>query len=229
MLDAEAKTMAPETARVADRFVLQQIDEKRPEAVHDDFSGGEPMIEPDLIAQSAHRRQAYCLEKGIDYGFSLTTNGTRLFPDVVESFLPLGLDGIRVSLAGPESIHNRGFPVYNPSLRNGYMADFENTFVIDTDGSVIPCPSLQGGEMAYGNVASGVDFLAESALIERKLPDRCMTKCELLPLCGGCCRLQALVQTGDFNAVDCHYEGLRATVEHWMVKRAAETLDGGNG
>lgn len=322
VLDAEAKTMAPETARDADRFVFQQIDEKRPDMVHDDFSGGEPMLNPAAIALSASRRQAYCREKGIDYGFSLTTNGTRLFPDIVESFVPLGLDGIRLSLAGPESVHNRlrpcadhdnpyelillnlekvaplvplsiecqydagsedyleipsmldelscrgipindiafthimetrrntpfsaggnieiqlflldfaherGFPVYDKPPRNGCMADYESVFVIDTDGSIIPCPSLQGGEMAYGNVATGVDFLAESALIERRLPRRCLTQCELLPLCGGGCRLQSLVKTGDFNAIDCHYASLRAMAEHWMEKRAKTVLACGKG
>ncbi len=317
VIDAEAKIMTPETVRAANRFVFEQIDEKSPESVHDDFSGGEPMLAPGIILQAARARQLYCRERGIDYSFSITSNGTRLFPEVVDSLLTFGLDHIRVSLAGPAPLHNRlrpcvdhdnpyaiilkhlekvarmvpvgvecqydagaadyriipemldelaqrgipikevafthimetrrdtpfkaggnidihlylleeahkrGFPEYDRPPRSGCMADFESTFVIDTDGSIIPCPSLQGGELTYGNVFTGVDFLAESALIERRLPRRCRTACELLPLCGGGCRLQAQTKTGDFNAVYCNYDTLRIMTEHWMEKKALASL-----
>ncbi|MBW2598457.1 MAG: SPASM domain-containing protein, partial [Deltaproteobacteria bacterium] len=108
------------------------------------------------------------------------------------------------------------------------MADFRSIYVFDTDGSIIPCPSLQGGEMAYGNVLTGIDFVAESQLLNRKLPDQCLKQCELLPLCMGGCRLQALTRQNDFNGIDCHYDIYRSLLEDYIRAQvfAALSQDG---
>ncbi len=104
---------------------------------------------------------------------------------------------------------------------NGCMADFRARFVFDADGSIIPCPSLQGGEMAYGHVTTGVDFVAESQLLKRRLPDKCLNECPILPVCMGGCRLQALVNGNGFNGIDCHYEIHRLFVEEYIRERAS--------
>jgi radical SAM protein with 4Fe4S-binding SPASM domain len=97
-------------------------------------------------------------------------------------------------------------------------------FVFDTDGSIIPCPGLQNGEMAYGHVEQGVNFIAESQLLKRRLPSTCLEKCPLLPLCMGGCRLQALTIDNDFAGVDCQYEALVVFLEDYVRHMAEKTL-----
>jgi uncharacterized protein len=104
------------------------------------------------------------------------------------------------------------------------MTDFRSVVVFDTDGSIIPCPSLQGNEMVYGNVIDGIDFVAESQLLNRNLPDRCLNDCELLPICFGGCRLQALIHTNDFNGIDCHYDAYRLFLEDYIKAKAEAFL-----
>ncbi|BBO83601.1 radical SAM/SPASM domain-containing protein [Desulfosarcina ovata subsp. sediminis] len=318
ILDLEAETMTPETARAMDAFYIEEITRQRPLRVTDAYSGGEPLLNLDIIVQSASRRHHFCLGKGIEYGFSVTTNGTLLTSEVVGQLLGLGLTVIRVSMAGPADVHDRLRPsakgqgtyatimdnlaavsgmvpitiecqydagsedfgripemmddlvrrkiriadmAFTPILAkrgddrfcagmgtpgqmqylqaeamqrglatnpeapaNTCQADFRAFYVFDTDGSIIPCSSLQCGELAYGHVRTGIDFVAEAQLLTRRLPDQCLKHCELLPVCMGGCRLQALAQEGDFNGIDCHYGMYARLLEDWIRARAASVL-----
>lgn len=315
ILDPEAMEMSPETARAMDRFYIETIEEKSPQKVEDDYLGGEPLLNAGIILESAGRRFYYCLGRGIEYSFVITTNGTLIRPSMISDMKEVGLTGIRVSLAGPAPVHDRlrpsknngktydlimenlkaisglvpitiecqydsgaldflsipdmlddigerniaienvaftpilprrgenpydsgtgdprifsylmqeagkrGFPQDNEAPSNTCMADFRARFVFDADGSIIPCPSLQGGEMAYGHVIKGIDFVAESELLKRRLPDRCLNECPILPICMGGCRLQALVHQKDFNGIDCHYDTYRFFLEEYIRQRAS--------
>lgn len=318
ILDPEAQTMSSETARSVDAFYIQQIALHHPKRVTDAYSGGEPLLNLNVICESAARRYYFCLGKGIEYGFNVTTNGTLLTAEVVERLKRVGLTEIRVSMAGPADVHDRlrpaagGEGTYETIMKNleavsrtalitiecqydagaddgdripemmddiisrnikisdisftpimekrgnndfqygvgepGQMlylqeaaaerglstnrdapsnacqADFRAFFVFDTDGSIIPCSSLQCGEMAYGHVGRGVDFVAETQFLARKLPDQCRTHCQLLPMCMGGCRLQALTRDGDFNGIDCHYGTYYRLLEAWMERKALAIL-----
>lgn len=315
ILDPEPKEMSHETARAMDRFYIETIEEKNPQRVEDDYLGGEPLLNAGIIQESAARRFYYCLGKGIEYGFFITTNGTLIRPSIISEMKEVGLTGIRVSLAGPAPVHDllrpsknngktydlimenlqdisglipiniecqydsgaldflsipemlddigerniaveniaftpilprrggspydsgmgdprilsylmreagkRGYPQGGEAPSNTCMADFRSRFVFDTDGSIIPCPSLQGAEMAYGHVTTGVDFVSESELLKRRLPDRCLNECSILPICMGGCRLQALVNQKDFNGIDCHHDTYRLFLEEYIKERAS--------
>ncbi len=318
ILDPEATDMSAAIARKMDDFYLEQIESNHPRQTKDDYLGGEPLMNLDVIIESASRRFYFCKGRGIDYAFTMTTNGTLITPTPIARLKAVGLTAVRVSLAGPAEVHDslrpsagggktyekilknleeisgsvpiriecqydagardfkripemledmhcrnirvediaftpilekrgesgfcagmgdveiflflkqeaaqRGFPVNGNAPSNACMTDFRSIYVFDTDGSIIPCPSLQGGEMAYGNVLTGIDFVAESQLLNRKLPDQCLNQCELLPICMGGCRLQALTRHNDFNGIDCHYDTYRSLLEDYIRAKAAAAL-----
>jgi len=105
-------------------------------------------------------------------------------------------------------------------------ADFKAMFVFDTNGSIIPCPGLQEGEMAYGHITKGIDFVAEAMLLKRNLPDKCVNHCPLLPICMGGCRQQALVYQGDFSGIDCQYDSQRLFLDNYIREMATVALAG---
>jgi uncharacterized protein len=318
VLDPESGTMSLETARAMDTFCLERIAAYHPQRVTSAYSGGEPLINLEVMVASAGRQFYYCRGMGIDYSFIITTNGTLLTPNTVKRLKAVGLSGIRVSMAGPEDIHDRLRPsaegkgtyakimknleaisgtvpitiecqydagtddftrvpemmddmvrrnirvediAFTPILAkrgesrfdagmgnpdrmlflqqaaaerglsssqeapsNACLADFRSFYVFDTDGAIIPCSSLQGGELAYGHVERGIDFMAEAQLLNRKLPEKCLDRCELLPLCMGGCRLQALTHGGDFNGIDCHYDIYSRLLADWIEKKALAVL-----
>ena len=310
ILAPEAKDMSLKIARDMDEFYIKQMISNHVRQVRDDYIGGEPTMNSNVIVKSASRRFYFCKGRGIDYGFIITTNGTLITPEIIDKLKAVGLTAVRVSLAGPADVHDRlrpskkggktyenimknlekisglipinfecqydagtreferipemlddidrrkiqvggiaftpiletrgengfcagmgdveiflflkektaqiGFPVDGTAPSNACMADFRSSFVFDTDGSIIPCPSLQSGEMAYGNVSAGIDFVAESQILKRNLRDRCVDACELLPICFGGCRLQALTRHNDFSGIDCHYGTYRRLLENYI-------------
>ncbi len=318
IIDYEATDMTPANGKAMDNFYIETIKDRRPLRVQDDYLGGEPLLNPGIIQESAARRFKYCRGNNIEYGFGITTNGTLLYPSLITHMKKVGLEKIRVSMAGPASVHdllrpsknnggtydvimknlqsvsgmipitiecqydsgtddfkkisemlddftNKNIDIQNvfftpilkkrgkssfhagigdPEIAISLMqmarkkgclqkyeapssrcrADFLSMFVFDTDGSIIPCPSLQQGEMAYGHVSKGVDFVEESQLITRKLPDKCINDCYLLPICMGGCRQQGLVHENDFNAIDCQYDAHRLYLEHYIRETALEYI-----
>lgn len=131
-----------------------------------------------------------------------------------------GMGDPRIFLHLKQEASKRGFPMNDEVPSNVCMTDLRSIIVFDTDGSLIPCPSLQSNEMVFGNVITGIDFVAESQLLKRNLPDRCLKECELLPICFGGCRLQALIHSNDFNGIDCHYESYRLFLEDYIKEKA---------
>ena len=107
ILDHKAADMSAGTARAMDNFYFQTIKEKHPEKVEDDFLGGEPLLNTRVILECASRRLEYCRREDIEYGFTLTTNGTLLTPKIVRLFKKAGLADLRVSMAGSEHIHDK--------------------------------------------------------------------------------------------------------------------------
>jgi len=318
-IQTETGEMSRETAETADRFHARLIEEKQPRRVKDDYLGGEPLLNPEVMLQSVRRRHDFCRSRHIDYSFTFTTNGRLLVPELIEQLIPAGLSHIRVSLAGPEPFHDalrpsaqggktyrriihnlkaishkaplliecqydaaaqdyktfckwmdelksydlnireiyfnpimsarhqnlfdggagdpqiflflrkqaglRGLSANDRMTSNDCMADLRSRMVIDVDGSIIACPALQSGEFVYGNVDDGIDFVLESHILTRRLPEKCRLECELLPLCLGGCRQQALTRQNDFFGIDCQYDVLRQVLENFMEEKACQAMN----
>lgn len=310
--------MSEETAQKIDSYYLGLIHQKCPRHVLDNYIGGEPLLNFEVILNSASRRYYFCLGKGIDYDWGITTNGLLLDENKLARMLASNLKHIRVSLAGPREIHDRlrpdkqgkgtyatiisnlknidrrvkvsvecqydagsedyrrvpimldemaaegivteeiaftpiqprrhetrfmcgngdpaiyawlaaeaarrGFPMHDDPPGNYCMADIRNYFVFDVKGNILPC-LLENGELAYGNVITGIDFRKEAGILQRRLPEKCLVSCELAPLCTGGCRLKEYYRSGDFNCVDCPYDMLKASLEAHIQTLATKALD----
>jgi uncharacterized protein len=327
IIKPEGTNMTPETALNVDRFCFELARKKRPREVEDVYTGGEALLNPSVLLESASRRCRTYTEWGIRYGFSVITNGSLITPALVVKLKQMGLTGLRVSIAGPASVHDRLRPLrdaagnggksYDLILRNleaisgagvpiivqtqydsssddylllpemlddfrrrgiavqsvaftpimprrdetiyrgmtgdpakllflmkeaekrGYrqfhsppanacMADIRSRITFDTDGSILACPSLQSGEMVYGHATSGIDFVAESQLIPRRFPEKCLTACALLPRCWGGCRLNALARGEDFNGIDCQADALWPILDEQVRQQAFAALSSGD-
>ncbi len=151
-------------------------------------------------------------------------NFTPILPTKRKGSYDSGMGDPQIALWLMKEGRKRGYAKDREAPSNRCMADLRSKFVFDTDGSIIPCPSLQGGEMAYGHVSKGVDFVAEAQLLKRNLGDRCLNECELLPICTGGCRLQALIKQKDFAGIDCHYDTYRVFLEDYIREKASAAL-----
>jgi uncharacterized protein len=96
----------------ADKFVdfVKRRDLSNKNEIKITFYGGEPLLSAERIVSISEKILSFAGRKGLKYGFSLVTNGTLLTPGVVKKLAPLGLKNAKVTLDGPEYIHNNFRP-----------------------------------------------------------------------------------------------------------------------
>ncbi len=106
-----AHKMSLETAHRIVDWVRQRFDQVRPQKFVITFFGGEPLLNVPVIRIIAEGCAALSAERGIRQGISLITNGLLLTPELVDSLLPLGLRGVKITLDGDRDTHNRMRPL----------------------------------------------------------------------------------------------------------------------
>ncbi len=89
---------------------VQRSDFSNKEEIRVTFYGGEPLLSADSIVRISKKLGSLAKEKGLNYSFSLVTNGTLLTPAVVKRLTPLGLKAAKVTLDGPQGVHDRFRP-----------------------------------------------------------------------------------------------------------------------
>lgn len=97
-------------ARVGD-WMESRLDEVRPERFTLTFFGGEPLLNMPVVEYLAARMWEACRTRGVRSGVSLITNGLLLTEAVVDRLLPFGLNGVKITLDGDRTTHDRLRPL----------------------------------------------------------------------------------------------------------------------
>ena len=142
-----ADKMSLETAaRVVD-WMERELDRVEPEKLVLTFFGGEPLLNLPVMYAVAERMWAITQQRGTPMFVNIITNGLLLTGDVVDRMVPLGLNGIKITLDGDRDTHNRMRP-----LRGG-----QGTFdrIIENIRRVAGrCPIAIGGNFDEASVDS---------------------------------------------------------------------------
>ncbi len=109
-----------------------------------DFYGGEPLLYLPLIRRIAAALRPGAEARGARFRFSLVTNGSLLTRRVVDELLPLGLASVKVTLDGPQEVHDRSRPLL--SGRGSFAA-----IVGNLRGVAGLVPVALGGNYTAGN------------------------------------------------------------------------------
>jgi uncharacterized protein len=104
------QSMSLDTATDVAVWVARQVDTVRPERLVLTFFGGEPLLNTTAMYALAGACQRIARARGIDQRINIITNGLLLSPDIVNRMLPLGLNGIKVTLDGDRETHDRVRP-----------------------------------------------------------------------------------------------------------------------
>ncbi|MEW6108391.1 MAG: geopeptide radical SAM maturase [Nitrospirota bacterium] len=111
-----------------------------------------------------------------------------------------------------EEILKRGFRLGRtaPGL---CMMEYENSILVNHDGSIHKCPGLIGREeFRIGDIWRGTKDYRKSHCLDNWKNDECLD-CAYLPLCFGGCRYMKLMRDGDMNGVDCKRPYFDAALE----------------
>src|SRR5205814_1018304 len=147
-----ADKMSLETAaRVVD-WIERELDRVQPEKLLLTFFGGEPLLNLPVMYMAAERAWEATQARGVPMFVNIITNGLLLTPDVVDRMLPLGLNGIKITLDGDRDTHNRMRPL------RGRQGTFDK--IIENIRLVAPkIPITIGGNFDESSVASHPDLL----------------------------------------------------------------------
>lgn len=156
--------MSRDDARMVLDFLLGDLEVKQPAAVGLDFCGAESILNPGVLLYLAEGLARFCRGRGVDFEISLISNGLALTPDLVQALTPLGLKTVRVTVSGPESIHDRfrpakdGRPTYSRILDN--LSRLASLVGLGIQGQYDP---KNGDHLAFPEL---LDDLAERGLRE---------------------------------------------------------------
>lgn len=75
-----------------------------------DFYGGEPLLSLGLIKDISRKLKDMSEKKGLEYSFTLVSNGTLLTRKVAEELATLGLKSAKITLDGPRETHDVSRP-----------------------------------------------------------------------------------------------------------------------
>ncbi len=106
-----AEKMTLDTAHLAIEWMCRELDRVRPGKLVLTFFGGEPLLNLPVMYEVAERMWAAARERQVPMFVNIITNGLLLTPDVVDRMVPLGLNGIKITLDGDRETHNRMRPL----------------------------------------------------------------------------------------------------------------------
>jgi uncharacterized protein len=106
-----AARMSLETAARTAEWAEERLDAVAPSSFVLTFFGGEPLLNLPVLFYLAERLAGSCRHRGVRMAINVITNGLLLSPAIVDRLVPLGLNGIKVTLDGDRDTHNRMRPL----------------------------------------------------------------------------------------------------------------------
>jgi uncharacterized protein len=106
-----AAKMSLETAARVAAWVEGRLDELRSPRFVLTFFGGEPLLNLPVLFQLSEQLHAACAARGVRMVINMITNGLLLTPEIVDRLVPLGLNGVKITLDGDRDTHNRMRPL----------------------------------------------------------------------------------------------------------------------
>ncbi len=103
--------MSLRTADAVVDWIGRELDRIRPSRLVITFFGGEPLLNIPAVLRISHRASEAARTRGVAILLNVITNGLQLTPELVDELLPLGLNGVKVTLDGDRETHDRVRPL----------------------------------------------------------------------------------------------------------------------
>ncbi len=106
-----ADRMSIDTAAQVAAWIASRVEEVQPRQLVLTFFGGEPLLNVPAMFEIAGRLSKHAASRGVAQSVNIITNGLLLTPAIVQTMLPLGLTGVKVTLDGDRDTHDRMRPL----------------------------------------------------------------------------------------------------------------------
>jgi uncharacterized protein len=106
-----AEKMTLQTAERVAFWIERELDRVNPRQFRLTFFGGEPLLNLPIVYFLAERLWQSARDRAVPMKVNVITNGLLLSEEVVDRLLSYGLDGVKVTLDGDQSTHDRMRPL----------------------------------------------------------------------------------------------------------------------
>lgn len=137
------------------------------------FYGGEPLLNRAPIEHIAGQLKPWCEERGLRFNFCLQTNGVLLKPELVDKYVALGMNDVRITLDGFRDTHDKNRPVRG-SGKGSFDTIMENIVASADKVKIGVAGGYQEGNV--DGVIALLDYFAELGI------DKKLGKCVFSPI-----------------------------------------------
>jgi uncharacterized protein len=103
--------MTLETSAQVAGWIEERLDSVKPSRLVLTFFGGEPLLNLPVLFDLAERAHLAAEARGLPFLINIITNGLLITPEIVDRLVPLGLNGVKITLDGDRHTHDRMRPL----------------------------------------------------------------------------------------------------------------------
>ena len=130
--------MDKDTSDAVIRWLINLARERKLKKIYLVYYGGEPLLNIRPIYDISWQMQEWARKNNVQFSFGIITNGSLIYPELIDKLLSVGLEQVRISIDGSREAHNKNRP----------FADGSPTFDLIIDnikGSLIRSPTRASG------------------------------------------------------------------------------------
>jgi len=102
--------MDKDTSDLVIQWLINRAEKRKLKKIYLIYYGGEPLLNIRPIYDISWHMQDWARKSGVDFGFGIITNGSLVYPDLIDKFLSVGLKEVRVTIDGDREAHNKNRP-----------------------------------------------------------------------------------------------------------------------
>ncbi len=102
--------MDKDTSDLVIKWLTNHAEKRKLKKIYLVYYGGEPLLNVRPIYDISWHMQDWARKNGVSFAFGIVTNGSLIYPDLIDKFLSVGLNEVRVTIDGDRDTHNKNRP-----------------------------------------------------------------------------------------------------------------------
>ena len=102
--------MDKDTSDAVIRWLINRARERNLKKIYLVYYGGEPLLNIRPIYDISWQIQEWARKNKVHFSFGIITNGSLIYPELIDKLLTVGLEQVRISIDGDREAHNKNRP-----------------------------------------------------------------------------------------------------------------------
>lgn len=115
--------MDKDTSDSVIRWLINIAQERNLKKIYIVYYGGEPLLNIRPIYDISWQMQEWAQKNNVHFSFGIITNGSLVYPELIDKLLTVGLEQVRISIDGDREAHNKNRPFSDGSPTFGLIMD----------------------------------------------------------------------------------------------------------